>query len=133
LPPRGIGRSIEDNLSDTGTPKEAGLQRRRKRVNQPPAAARRARDTWAPVTAHPVISAVITVLIIASIFFAVYVPVYASTTPKVGDFPFFYFYLLVYMPVVSIALLIVIQLQKRLRPPAGLGDSGPADQDEVAR
>jgi len=44
-----------------------------------------------PVAAHPVTSAVIAVLTIAVIFFAVYVPLYARATPKVGDFPFFYF------------------------------------------
>jgi hypothetical protein len=76
------------------------------------------------------------VLIIASIFFSLYVPIYARTTPKIGDFPFFYFYLLVYMPAVSIALLIVIQLQKRLRPPGGSDDSDgsqAAGMSEVAR
>jgi|SRR5580658_7710766 hypothetical protein len=76
---------------------------------------------WGPIAAHPVTSAVIAVLIIASIFFALYVPIYDRITPKIGDFPFFYFYLLVYMPAVSIALLIVIALQKRLQPPAGTG------------
>jgi hypothetical protein len=76
---------------------------------------------WPPIAAHPVTSAVIAVLIIASIFFSLYVPIYDRITPKIGDFPFFYFYLLVYMPAVSIALLIVIALQKRLRPPAGAG------------
>lgn len=81
------------------------------------------------VAAHPLTSAVIAVLIIASIFFSLYVPIYARITPKVGDFPFFYFYLLVYMPVVSVALVIVIQLQKRLRPPA---DGGP-DVSEVTK
>jgi hypothetical protein len=44
------------------------------------------------------------------------VPIYASTTPKVGDFPFSYFYLLIYMPAVAIACWIVVLLQKRLRP-----------------
>jgi len=44
-----------------------------------------------PVAAHPVTSAVIAVLTIAVIFFTVYVPLYARATPKVGDFPFFYF------------------------------------------
>jgi hypothetical protein len=44
-----------------------------------------------PVAAHPVTSAVIAVLTIAVIFFAVYVPLYARATPKVSDFPFLYF------------------------------------------
>jgi hypothetical protein len=84
-----------------------------------------------PVAAHPVTSAIIAVLVLASIFFALYVPLYASATPKAGDFPFFYFYLLIYMPVLGVVMWIVITLQRRLRPgvprpgaegPAGAGD-----------
>ena len=86
-------------------------------MTQPPVKARN------PVAAHPVTSAVIAILIIASIFFTLYVPLYARATPKVGPFPFFYFYLLVYMPVVAIVLWIVITLQKRLQP---AGSRGPA-------
>jgi antibiotic biosynthesis monooxygenase (ABM) superfamily enzyme len=67
-----------------------------------------------PIAAHPVTSAVIAILTIAVIFFAVYVPLYARITPKVGDFPFFYFYLLIYMPVVAIVCWIIITLQKRV-------------------
>ena len=78
-----------------------------------------------PIAAHPVTSAVIAILVIAAIFFSLYVPLYARATPKVGDFPFFYFYLLVYMPVVGIVLWIVITLQKRLAPSRGAPD-GPA-------
>ena len=89
-----------------------------------PGSSGRAGTRWAPIAARPVTSAVIAVLIIASIFFALYVPIYGRITPKIGDFPFFYFYLLVYMPAVSIALLIVIALQKRLRPLAGAGPAG---------
>jgi len=70
------------------------------------------------IAAHPVTSAVIAILVIAAIFFSLYVPLYARATPKVGDFPFFYFYLLIYMPAVCVALLIVIALQSRLRSPA---------------
>jgi antibiotic biosynthesis monooxygenase (ABM) superfamily enzyme len=84
-------------------------------MTQPPVKSR------GPIAAHPVTSTVIAVLLIAVVFFAVYVPLYASITPKVGDFPFFYFYLLIYMPVVSIVCWIVITLQKRIRPS---GDPG---------
>ena len=72
------------------------------------------------IAAHPVTSAVIAILVIAAIFFSLYVPLYARATPKVGDFPFFYFYLLAYMLVVTIALLVVIALQKHL----GSNDGG---------
>ena len=77
-----------------------------------------------PVAAHPVTSAIIAILVLASVFFAVYVPLYASSTPKVGDFPFFYIYLLIYMPVLGVVMWIVITLQRRLRP--GPGAEGPA-------
>ena len=67
-----------------------------------------------PISAHPVISAVITILTIAVVFFAVYVPLYARVTPKVGAFPFFYFYLLIYMPVVSLVCWIIVVLRGRV-------------------
>jgi ABC-type multidrug transport system fused ATPase/permease subunit len=90
------------------------------------------RAATSAVAAHPVTSAVIAILVIASIFFSLYVPLYASATPKVGDFPFFYFYLIIYMPAVSIALWIVLMLQKRLRP--GATAAGPdASAGEVTR
>ena len=78
-----------------------------------------------PIAAHPVTSAIIAILTVAVVFFAVYVPLYARATPKVGDFPFFYFYLIIYMPVVGIVLWIVITLQKRLAPSRG-APGGPA-------
>jgi membrane protein implicated in regulation of membrane protease activity len=71
-----------------------------------------------PVAAHPITSAAIAILVIATISFTVYVPIYARITPKVGDFPFFYFYLLIFMPITSVALWIVVQLQKRLGTPS---------------
>jgi len=36
------------------------------------------------------LSAGIAILIAADIFFALYTPIYARLTPKLGDFPFFY-------------------------------------------
>ena len=71
-----------------------------------------------PVAAHPITSAAIAILVVATIFFTVYVPIYARITPKVGDFPFFYFYLLIFMPITSLVLWLAIRLQKRLEPPA---------------
>jgi hypothetical protein len=97
-------------------------------MTQPPAA-RTPAGSRSPYAAHPVISAVIALLITASVFFSLYVPLYARATPKVGDFPFFYFFLIIYMPVVGIVLGIVLLLQNRLRTPApdtgGPGTGGP--------
>jgi H+/Cl- antiporter ClcA len=103
-------------------------------MTQPPAApSRRPRTSWGSVSAHPVISAVIAILVIAAVFFSLYVPLYASATPKVGEFPFFYFYLIVYMPVVGIVLGIVLWLQKKLEAPGRAGDSAEGGSSEVTR
>ena len=80
-----------------------------------------------PVAAHPITSAAIFVLVAASILCTLIVPIYAHITPKIGDFPFFYFYLLAYMPLVAIALWVAGRLQRRLATPAG------GNETEVAR
>jgi len=90
---------------------------------QPTATSRNPRN---PIAAHPITSTAIAVLVIAAIFFALYVPLYASVTPKAGDFPFFYFYLLAYMPVLAIVMWIVIMLQRRLRPAQDARDQRPS-------
>jgi hypothetical protein len=84
-----------------------------------------------PVAAHPITSAAIFVLVAGSICCTLIVPIYAHITPKIGDFPFFYFYLLAYMPVVAIALWLANLLQRRLSTPAGGSVSG--SDAEVAR
>jgi hypothetical protein len=86
------------------------------------------------VAAHPITSAAIAILVAAAIFFILYSPIYSSATPKIGALPFFYFYLLVYMPATSIVLWIVVQLQKRLKQPVAPGDDGSAGREgEVTR
>ena len=74
-----------------------------------------------PVAAHPITSVAIFILVAGSICGTLIVPIYAHVTPKIGDFPFFYFYLLAYMPVVGVVLGIVLFLQSRMRTP-GDGD-----------
>ena len=85
------------------------------------------------VAAHPVTSAIIAILVLASVFFAVWVPLFASATPKIGEFPFFYAYLLIYMPVLGVVMWIVISLQARRRPRPGAERPAGADDGEVAR
>ena len=67
------------------------------------------------IAAHPLLSAGIAILIVADIFFALYTPIYSRLTPMLGDFPFFYWYLLVFMPVTSAALWLATVLQRRLQ------------------
>jgi hypothetical protein len=85
-----------------------------------------------PVRAHPITSLVCAVLVTASILCTLIVPIYAHITPKVGDFPFFYFYLLAYMPLVAIALWLASLLQRRLAPPTDAGGVSGSDM-EAAR
>jgi uncharacterized protein DUF3311 len=75
-----------------------------------------------PVAAHPITSAAIALLITASICGTLIVPIYARITPKIGDWPFFYFYLIAYIPVAAIILWIVNLLQRRLQQPADGAD-----------
>ena len=81
-----------------------------------------------PVTAPPSTSLAIGVLVAAAILGTLIVPIYARETPKLGDFPFFYWYLLIYMPAVAVVLWIAMMLQRRLKPrqPAGTDTAGTA-------
>lgn len=69
------------------------------------------------IAAHPITSAAIAILVVADIFFALFTPIYVRLTPKLGDFPFFYWYLLIFMPVTSLVLWLATFLQKRLITP----------------
>jgi surface polysaccharide O-acyltransferase-like enzyme len=81
------------------------------------------------IAAHPITSAAIAILVAADIFFSVYTPIYARLTPRLGDFPFFYWYLLIFMPITSLLLWLAMQLQKRLAAdvstvdPSGSGEA----------
>ena len=102
-------------------------------MNQPSGTPRTSGGSRSPVAAHPVTSAIIAILILASIFFAVWVPLYASDTPKIGDFPFFYVYLLIYMPVVGDRDVDRHHAAGPAAPQAGRRAPGERRQGEVAR
>jgi Na+/melibiose symporter-like transporter len=74
------------------------------------------------IAAHPIISTAIAVLVAADILLVLIVPIYARSAPKWGDFPFFYWYLLIVMPVISLLLWTAAQLQKRLVRPDSTAD-----------
>jgi Na+/melibiose symporter-like transporter len=79
------------------------------------------------VAAHPITSAAIALLVAADILLVLIVPIYARSGPRWGDFPFFYWYLLVVMPVISLLLWVASRLQQRLTVPAAPG-VGEEDQ-----
>ncbi len=45
---------------------------------------------------------VIAVLLIATLVAVLWVPIYARTTPAIGGFPFFYWYQLLWVPIVAV-------------------------------
>ena len=70
--------------------------------------------------------AVATILLLVCIGGTFWVPIYARTTPKLGDFPFFYWYQLIWVPVVAILSWLCSLLTKsgRRTPPAPSGPAG---------
>ena len=50
----------------------------------------------------PVVKAAVAVLLTVAVIGALWVPIYAHTEPKLGAFPFFYWYQLILVPVTAI-------------------------------
>jgi hypothetical protein len=67
---------------------------------------------------NPAVWVAVSVLIIIGIVGALWVPIYARSTPKLGDFPFFYWFQLIWVPVVAI-LCCLSYLLLRSRPAPG--------------
>jgi uncharacterized protein DUF3311 len=56
----------------------------------------------APPGRSPVTRVSVTILLVVAIGGTLWVPIYARFMPKLGDFPFFYWYQLIWLPVVAI-------------------------------
>jgi hypothetical protein len=69
----------------------------------------------------PITWAVVTVLLLASLVGMLWVPFYARTTPKLGAFPFFYWYQLMWVPLVAILSWIAYLLISSRRAAGGDG------------
>jgi membrane protein implicated in regulation of membrane protease activity len=90
-----------------------------------------------PRDKSPVTWLVVTVLLLSAIGAALWVPLYARSGPKLGAFPFFYWYQLVLVPVVAVASWVCYLLLRPARsaqspgPPGSSGDSSPAPREEA--
>jgi Protein of unknown function (DUF3311) len=51
---------------------------------------------------HPRNAVIAGVLLLVAVVGAFWVPIYARSAPKLGDFPFFYWFQLIWMPVVMV-------------------------------
>ena len=74
-----------------------------------------------PPGIRPVRLISVTILLLIAICGALFVPIYARATPMLGDFPFFYWYLLLWVPVVAVLCMISYLL---LRPKHSTGGEG---------
>lgn len=88
-----------------------------------------------PRDKSPLTWLVVTVLLLSVIGAALWVPLYARSGPKLGAFPFFYWYQLVLVPVVAVAswvcyLLLRPRSAQSPGPPATSGDPSPAQRGE---
>jgi hypothetical protein len=68
-----------------------------------------------PPRRNPATWVAVSILVIIGIVGTLWVPIYARSAPKLGDFPFFYWYQLIWVPVVAI-LSLLSYLLLRARP-----------------
>jgi Protein of unknown function (DUF3311) len=74
----------------------------------------------------PVTWAAVTVLFVIAIGGTLWVPIYARATPRLGDFPFFYWYQLIWVPVVAVLSWVCsLLLRSRQSPPGDDREARP--------
>jgi membrane protein implicated in regulation of membrane protease activity len=80
---------------------------------------------------------IVTLLLVVGTVGTLIVPVYARTTPTLGGFPFFYWYQLIWIPLVAILATLAYLLTRRAtrprgseQPSAAAGPAGEERRDE---
>jgi uncharacterized protein DUF3311 len=73
------------------------------------------------------------ILLLIAIVGALVVPIYARATPKLGDFPFFYWWQLIWVPVVAILAAISFLLLRTKPAPGADSVPEPAGDGRLAR
>jgi len=76
---------------------------------------------------------VVTILLVVAVAGTLVVPIYARSTPKLGDFPFFYWYQLIWVPVVALLAWISYLLMRTKRAPSADVSPGPAGDGRLTR
>ena len=72
----------------------------------------------------PVTWGTVTVLLTVAIFGTLWVPLYASSMPELGPFPFFYWYQLIWVPLTAAILWICYLLLRNKKIPAARPGDG---------
>jgi hypothetical protein len=86
-----------------------------------------------PRRRSPAAVVVVTILLVVAIAGTLVVPIYARSTPKLGDFPFFYWYQLIWVPVVAILAWISYLLLRTKPAPSADVTAGPAGDGRLTR
>ncbi len=73
------------------------------------------------------------ILLLVAVAGTLIVPIYARTNPKWGDFPFFYWYQLIWVPVVAILAAISFLLLRTKPAPGADGSPAPGSDGRLAR
>jgi hypothetical protein len=63
----------------------------------------------------------VTILLLVAVLGTLIVPIYARSGPKLGSFPFFYWYQLIWVPVVALLTTICYLITTRVARPASEG------------
>ena len=87
-----------------------------------------------PRDKSPMTWLVVTILLLSAVGAALWVPLYARAQPKLGAFPFFYWYQLVLVPVVAIASWVsylMLRPAPRAKPPTSSDGPSHAGQEEA--
>jgi hypothetical protein len=74
----------------------------------------------------------VTVLLLSSIGAALWVPLYARSQPKLGPFPFFYWYQLLLVPVVAIASWLSYLMLRPKVPDTPSAPARPGDPSDAS-
>jgi hypothetical protein len=86
-----------------------------------------------PRRRSPAAMVVVTILLAVAIAGTLVVPIYARSTPKLGDFPFFYWYQLIWVPVVGVLAWISYLLLRTKPAPSADVTPGPAGDGRLTR
>jgi membrane protein implicated in regulation of membrane protease activity len=89
--------------------------------------------TSRPLRKNPLAIGIAAVLLAAAVFVSFWVPIYARSTPKLGAFPFFYWFQLILVPAVAIVSWLAYLLVRSQEGSASApGASAPAGERTTA-
>jgi Protein of unknown function (DUF3311) len=84
-----------------------------------------------PRRRNPAAMVVVTILLVVAIAGTLVVPIYARSAPKLGDFPFFYWYQLIWVPVVAILAWVSYLLLRTKPAPSADVTPGPSSDGRL--